>query len=179
MQDEIVIKYKIRKNNKIKLFGKNFVSNNKHNCKIKINNEEKELIDCFDEEVIDNMPIKKDFIEIELTGINNLYDLSNMFYGCETLIEIQDLKKLNNLNITNIDFMFYGCESLISLPDISDWDTSNITNMNSIFYGCKSLVKLPDISKWNTSKVEYMSYLFFKCQSLLSFYTSYLLFIFK
>ena len=177
MQDEIVIKYKIGENNKIKLFGKNFATSNKQYCKIKINNEEKELIDCFDKEIIGNIPIKKenklnneqsvDFIEIKLTGINNISNLSCMFYGCDTLIEIPDLQKLNTLNITNIDFMFYECESLISLSNISNWNTSNITNMNSIFYGCKSLEKLPDISKWNISKVKYMSYLFFKCQSLL------------
>jgi len=39
--------------------------------------------------------------------------------------------KLKGLdNITNMSDIFYECSSLLSLPDISKWNTNNITNMN-------------------------------------------------
>ena len=45
--------------------------------------------------------------------------------------------------------MFYGCSSLISLPDISKWNTKNIIDMSCLLYGCSSLISLTDISKWD------------------------------
>jgi surface protein len=41
------------------------------------------------------------------------------------------LKGINN--ITDISEMFYDCESLISLPDIFNWNTSKVTNMKEMF----------------------------------------------
>ena len=76
------------------------------------------------------------------------------------------LKGINN--ITNMSYMFYECLSLSSLPDISKWDTNNVTDMSSMFYGCSSLSSLPDISKWNTNNITDMSCMFYKCSSLLS-----------
>ena len=35
--------------------------------------------------------------------------------------------------ITNMSNMFYGCNSLISLPDISKWNTSNVKSMSDMF----------------------------------------------
>ena len=52
-------------------------------------------------------------------------------------------------NVINMSDMFYKCSSLLSLPDISKWNTNNITNMSVMFYECSSLSCLPDISKWN------------------------------
>ena len=40
--------------------------------------------------------------------------------------------------------MFYGCESLVSLPNISKWDISNVNDMRNMFNGCKSSLKLPE-----------------------------------
>ena len=54
-------------------------------------------------------------------------------------------------NITNMSYMFYGCSSLLSLPDISRWNTNNVTDMSYMFYNCSSLSSLSDISKWNTN----------------------------
>ena len=50
--------------------------------------------------------------------------------------------------------IFFGCSSLLSIPDISKWNTSNVKNMSDIFSGCSSLSKLPDISKWDTHKLK-------------------------
>ena len=71
-------------------------------------------------------------------------------------------------NITNMSFMFYECPSLLYLPDISKWNTSNVIDMSFMFFGCSSLSSLPDISKWNTNNVKYMSFMFDDCDSSLA-----------
>ena len=43
--NEMIIKYKINDNGKVKLFGDDFVNNNKDNCKLIINGKEKDLLE--------------------------------------------------------------------------------------------------------------------------------------
>ena len=52
---------------KIKIFGEEFVKNNKNKCKIIINDKENELIEEY--KIKDN---NKNKLEIKLIGINNL-----------------------------------------------------------------------------------------------------------
>ena len=47
---------------------------------------------------------------------------------------------MNINNVTDISFMFYGCFSLISLPDISKWKTNNVTNMSYMLRGCLNII---------------------------------------
>ena len=136
MTEEIIARYKIIKDKKLRIFGDKFVENNKQNCKIKINKKIIELTTHLDYE---NILIEKEELEIKLIGINK---------------------------ITNMSYIFSECEFLISLPNISEWDTFNIINMNSIFSGCKSLTFISDISKWNISNVNNISYMFYECSSL-------------
>ena len=98
-----------------------------------------EITEYFDD--IDNSYNNKEEIKIKLKGVNN---------------------------ITNMSYMFYRCNSLSSLPDILKWNTSKVTNMRSMFDNCHSLPSLPDISKWNTSKVTNMSYMFSNCKKSLN-----------
>ena len=134
MVDEITIIYKNFKENEVRLFGEKFVKNNKDNCKIIINNKILPLKESY---VIDK---NDEMLEIKLTGIKN---------------------------IKNMSYMFFWCQSLSSLPDISKWDTSNVTNMSWMFSWCISLQYLPDISRLNTSNVTDISYMFYGCKSLL------------
>ena len=71
-------------------------------------------------------------------------------------------------NITNISFLFYGCSSLKSKPDISKWNTNIINDISFLFYGCSSLKSIPDISKWNTNKCFNFFVIFANCILLLS-----------
>ena len=48
MKDEITIIYKIEYNNRIKIFGYEFVKNNKDICRIKVNNNEMELNEYYE-----------------------------------------------------------------------------------------------------------------------------------
>ena len=194
--DEITIQYKIKniKNIKsIRIFGDEFVKNNKEKCKIIIKGKEMKLCSLIN---INLKQINSNKIyEIKLIGINNIINISymfygcsslsslpyiskwnpqniidmrNMFYGCSSLLCLPDISKWNTQNVTCISYIFYGCSSLSSLPDISKWNIQNVTDMSNIFYGCSALSSLPDISKWNTQNVINMSFMFYKCSSLSS-----------
>ena len=165
--EEITIQYKIEKNDKeIKLFGNEFVNNNKDNCKIIINEKEYDLVEKIS---LKNLAIKNNTFEIKLRIIQLKNDLSFMFENCSSLLSISDLSKLNTINVKNMNSMFFDCSSLISLSDTSNWITKNTLDMKYMFYGCSSLLSLPDISKWDTSNVKDMECMFLNCASLKSF----------
>ena len=117
----------------ITIFGTTFVRNNKYNCYLIINGEQRELCDY----------LIKSKIKIE----NNQLKIK--------LIEIK--------HITNMSWMFCNCRSLVSLPDISKWNTANVINMSRMFYNCSSLKSFPDISKWKLNKLIYKYDMFKGC----------------
>ena len=143
-KNDIIIKYKINNKNKIRIFGKEFVSNNKDNCQIIYEYKKYKLSEYFKF----NNP-ENNIFEIILTGINNIKDASFMFYDCDSLISLPDISEWNTINVINMNSMFQYCSSLETLPDISKWDTTNVTEMNYMFAHCSSLKSIPDISKWN------------------------------
>ena len=163
--DYITINYNIKENDiKVRIFGENFVKNNKNICQIIYEDECCELTQFLNIKNLENNKI----LEIKLIGINNFVDASYMFYDCESLKSLPDIPNWNTKNVTDMSHMFWGCKSLISLPDISNWNTKNVTNMSRMFFGCLSLISLPDISKWNTNNVTNMSFMFACCKSLIS-----------
>ena len=105
--------YLLEKEYTIKIFGNEFVENNKNNCKMIIENKEYELAKKFNFK-----NYNKDILEIELKGIENITDMSNMFSGCTSLYSLPNISKWNTNNITNMSYMFSGCTSLYSLPNI-------------------------------------------------------------
>ena len=156
------IKYNRYYSDNIRIFGENFVKNNKNTCYIIYESEKYELTEYFK---INNW--RHDvLLEIKLIGINNIINASHMFYGCKSLKSLSDISKWNTNNVTDMSYMFSWCTSLKSLPDISEWDTNNVTDMSYMFFQCKSLYLLPDISNWNTNNVTDMSYMFKGCESL-------------
>ena len=161
---EIKIIYDINKGNSIRIFGHNFIENNKNICKMIIDNNEYEITERYNIKKNNN----NSKLKIILKGINNVTNINDMFYNCLSLLSLPDISKWNTNNITNMSYMFYNCSSLLSLPDISKWNTNNVTNMSGMFMWCSSLSSLPDISKWNTNNVTDMSHMFYYCSSLLS-----------
>ena len=165
INNEINIIYNIKNEDrirgKIRIFGGNFVKNNKNKCILIIDAKEYELMEEFN---INH----KEKIEIKLIVIHNITDMSDMFSGCSSLLYLPDISKWNTNNITDMSYMFNQCSSLSKLPDISKWNTNNVTNMSYMFGGCLSLSILPKISKINTSNVTVMSYIFSECSSLIS-----------
>ena len=163
--DEIILKYQIKDDRNIRLFGDEFIAFNKDKCKILINSKEEVLCDYYDTEKIQ---LGEDNIfTIKLKGISKITYLNSMFSFCDTLISISSLD-FNINKVTDMNNIFCGCESLEEIPDISKWDIKNITDISGLFSGCSSLKFLPDISKWNTSKLKDISNLFSECSSLKS-----------
>ena len=164
--NEINIIYKIKKyypwENEIKLFGSEFVKNNKDICKMIIDNKVYNIERFYNVKNYSN-----NILKIILKGINNITNISYMFYECLLLSSLPDISTWNTNNITDMKYMFYECISLLSLPDISKWNTNNVTNMKSMFDSCSSLTSLPDISKWNIKNLKYHERMFMRCSSSL------------
>ena len=111
-ENEITITHKNNNNeNKIRIFGEDFINNNKNKCKIKYEEKEYELQEYFE--------IKTEELVLKLLDINNITDISKMFYECEYLQSIPDISKWNTNNVINISYMFSYCKTIESLPDIS------------------------------------------------------------
>ena len=168
--DEITIQYKVEEIEDkdtidIRIFGEDFVLNNKKICIIVINGKQIVLTTSINAK---RKQINNGIFEIKLRGLKYVTDMSGMFAGCRSLISLPDISKLNTEKITNMRGMFYECRSLSSLPDISNWNTQNVTDMSFMFSECKSLSSLPDISNWNTQNVTDMSFMFSECKSLSS-----------
>ena len=115
--NEINIIYKInkedKKEGKIKIFGDYFCNKNKNICKIIIDKKRYELISYYN--------IKKENkkeLKIKLVDINDINDMSYMFYECSSLFNLPDISKRNTNNVTNMSYMFYKCSLLSNLPDI-------------------------------------------------------------
>jgi len=145
---------------KIKIFDNEFVKNNRNICRMIIDNKEYEITKEYFVKTYN-----KNKLKITLKGINNVTNMSYMFYECSSLSSLPDISKWNTNNVIDMSYMFSGCTSLSSLPDISKWNTNNVTNMKCMFSGC-TLSSLPTISKWNTNNVIDMSYMFSGCSSL-------------
>ena len=160
---EIILTYKNDQSGKVKLFGKNFIKNNKENCYIKIGDKELELCEYFEL----NKNSKKDLV-IKLIEKDNkrIIDMSYMFYESNLLsISEKSIWKIDKVN--NLSNMFNSCLFLEKIPSfISDWDTSQVTDISYLFYNCPLLETIPSLSHWNTIKVINMNNIFYGCKKL-------------
>ena len=99
---------------------------------------------------------------INLNFKNNINNLSQLFYDCNSFI---DLKFINfSSSIIDTSQMFFKCSSLKTI-DFGDFNTKNVKNMSYMFSHCSSLEKL-NLLKFNTENVDDMSGMFYKCSSL-------------
>ena len=161
INNEIILKYKIDDEKKIRLFGDLFVKNNKDNYVLIINGKKYELMSFLN---LEGMYLKKgEIIEIKLKQIKNTLDISFMFSECRSLINISNTSKWKVDNIINFEGMFNQCNSLKFFSQIYHWHTDNAINMSYMFSGCKDI---PCLCNWNTSNVTNMSYMFSECSSV-------------
>jgi len=77
---EIVYNPRLNNDNEVRIFGNNFVDNNKNKCKILYNYNDYELKEYFEE--INNNYDKENNIILTLRIIDNIVDLSYMLYEC-------------------------------------------------------------------------------------------------
>ena len=159
----ITMIYKIEKgDDKIKIFGENFVKNNKDKCSMIYEGQNLDISEYFEIKDLKD----KEQLEIKLTDLGEVTDVSYLFELCNSLKSLPNINRLYTSKITNMCSMFRGCSNLESLPDISNWDTKNVKDMSYLFSKCASLKNLPDISKWNTESVTNMSGIFDSCTNL-------------
>ena len=108
---EIIYNPKGNKEKNLKIFGSNFVSNNKDKCVIIYNDKGYELKEYLDE--INNNYELNNIIRIKLSGIDNIIDASFMFHQCYSLITLKETIKWNTSKIIKMNNMFQDCSSLI------------------------------------------------------------------
>ena len=114
-----------------RIFGSEFVKNNKDNIKLKINGRESNLVEEYN--------LKEGENNIELIILNKLTNLEGMFCGVNSLKNIEELKYLNTKEVNNFSHMFYGCKSLSDIKSLQNWNVSKGNNFSGMFYECKSL----------------------------------------
>ena len=164
--NQMIIEYKIEKDiTEVKLFGQEFVENNKCNCYLLIDGQQKELCENL---ILNQNQKEKDKIKIILVENKNITNMSHMFSNCKLLHSLKDISKLDVEKVYDMSHMFSDCKSLITLPGISKWEVENVKDMSWMFYSCESLKSLPDISIWNNKNVKNMSHMFSDCKSLKS-----------
>ena len=170
--ESIKLVYNINKKaGKVKIFGKDFVKNNKNICKIEYENNEYALSEEF------NIKDKtKDILEIKLKNVNKLTNMAYIFNECNSLSTLSELSKWDTSNVINMSYLFFRCKQLEFLPDISSWNTEKVRDMTGMFAECNLLKELPDISKWNIRNVKNLGSIvifgfwgiFKECNSLIS-----------
>ena len=89
--DEMNIIYKVNEDdNEVNIFDSLFVERNKNKCKIIYEGKEEELKEKM--EIYKSWFSKKiNKLEIKLKGINNVTNMSYMFYGCSSLSSLPDI----------------------------------------------------------------------------------------
>ena len=172
MKNEIILTYLIPDEyDSIKIFGEKFVKNNIDKFYFLIQNEKTQTFSDYDLGMfikINNIPNFNDnmkILRIILIQIDYVYDLSDMFYGCDCLLEVEDINKLNTERVTNMASMFEGCKLLSDLYDIKDLNVSNVKDMSLMFDRCLNLKSL-DLTGWKTKNVKSFKGIFESCELL-------------
>ena len=128
----LFLKYKISNDEKdIRIFGDQFVENNKGNLRLTINDKEIEFCPILKRKYFNDN--KNKIIELKLEEIKIVSNASYMFLNCESLISFNHNSDLDLTNVTNISHLFSGCSLLLHLPDISKWNFCNLTVIDSVF----------------------------------------------
>lgn len=86
-------------------------------------------------------------------------DLSEMFKGIDSIIEIRNLDLIDMSYCENISSMFEQTYNLNSISGINNINTSNIKDMSALFKDATKLTSI-NLSNWNTSNVINMSNMF-------------------
>ena len=90
-----------------------------------------------------------------------------MFYNCSALNNFPDISNWNISNVINLSNMFYGCESLEKLR-FSEWKTNKVKNMSYMFAECKNL-EIEGLINWDTENVRFMNNMFENCLNINNF----------
>ena len=140
------------------IFGEKFEKNNKDDIELIINGKNNTLIS--------KSSLKKGENLVTMIIKKNAINLSYMFYYCNILKDISDLKYLEVSNSQNFEHMFYGCSSITDLKPLESWDVSKGNNFNNMFNGCSSVKNIKPLKNWDVSNGQNFKCMFYGCTSL-------------
>ena len=186
--------YNIDNEEKIKIFGEEFVGNNGNKCSIIYKDKIIPLQSYFLIEDINKKDRENKIFEILLLESEDISDRSYMFYECKSLVQLSTYEiNYNEIkdNITeeenSLKYYYDDLDDIdediinnhindLSKIELNYYDLefhkigklTDLNNMSFMFSGCSSLISLPDISIWKTENVNNMSSIFFGCSSLKS-----------
>ena len=149
-------KYECYKN----IFGEKFVKNNFNNIKLSINGKESSLVYEY--------KLKKGNNNIKMIILKKLKNLEYMFYECDSLINIDELKSLDTSEVINFSNMFAGNQSLKNVNSLENWNVSNSQDFSFMFNKCYQLSDINSLKNWNVSNCYNFSGMFSECSSLIS-----------
>ena len=152
--------YDISKIVNLKYFIKMFITTHPHIKSLNLNkwkvNDRTDLqglfVNCVDIESI----------YVDEWNTCNVIDMSYMFYGCKSLVEIRLFKNVSN--VLNFSNMFYNCLNLKYVSNIENWNVLKANLFTYMFYNCVMLYEL-DLSKWNVKNKQTIDYMFKCCPS--------------
>ena len=151
--------YYSNKKQVVNIFGIEFVNFNRNNISLTINNKTIPIID----QLMLNSGENKIILSIK----NQLTNLSYMFYNCNKLKNINELKYLDTTKVTNFSYLFWGCSSLIDISCLSNWNVSNGADFSYAFTGCSSLTNISPIENWKVINGTNFSFMFCRCLTLI------------
>jgi len=157
IQKQKTMIYKIdNKLKSIKLFGDEFVKNNKNKCYLLIDGKKTYL--CPDL-ILNKNQKEKEILEIRLKETQQITNFNRMFKGCTSLISLPSIRYWDINNVTDMSYMFDDCESLKELNNIDEWDVKKVTKMYNMFrntnLGYFGFQEKGEIIKLNHIKVLY------------------------
>ena len=140
------------------IFGEKFVENNYDNIELIINGTKTNLVKEYKLEKGENI--------IELLIKSKLTNIDYMFYECNSLKSIHNLKYLDTKDIKSFSYIFYKCSSLTDIKSLESLSVDKINNFQGMFWGCSSLSDISSIQNWIVSNADNFSYMFCECISL-------------
>ncbi|MBR6269622.1 MAG: fimbrillin family protein [Bacteroidales bacterium] len=93
-------------------------------------------------------------------------DMSEMFMGCSSLLDINLIDVANTKNVTTIAHIFDGCTSATRILLGNEFNTRNMTDVSYMFNECRNLQKISLGQYFDTRNVTDMSYMFCNCVSI-------------
>ena len=144
-----IIDYKEYSGDVLRILDKYFVKNNKNKGKLIYKNKKYELKEYFEE--IDNNYKDKDIIKLKIYGINNISDMSRMFYGCYHLTSFSEYSNQQNID-DSIDIYSEDNSYTFLKEEIKTNDDSRLIedNNSGLVYDLnKEYIELPFLSSIN------------------------------
>ena len=157
-KNEIKLIYLANTSTTYRIFGHNFVENNKNNIELEIDGKTMALTE--------EANLKEGDAEVIIKIKKPLTNLSFMFSNCTHLKNIDELQFLDTKGVTSFESMFQGCKLLMDINPLLNWDVSKSTNFKGMFEKCVALSDINVLLNWNVSNSTTFQDMFSLCISL-------------